>query len=200
MLRRLRTKCRILAKLIIEIFLLEKEITEKKFRNIERYFIDPIRIDFYTICRFVIVIIFISTYFHTKCLLRNLTSDKARDVKSHFNVEQWERMETAMLCLMNNANDDFALRKKVLDRLKTDDKEIIAIRQNSNLAERHRKLYNSEARELKYGKALIINQEKYDSTCRPHYEIRHGSHEDEIELAKVRFGILFNAFLETFLQ
>ena len=51
---------------IIEIFLLEKEITEKKFRNIERYFIDPIRIDFYTICRFVIVIIFISTYFHTK--------------------------------------------------------------------------------------------------------------------------------------
>ena len=92
-----------------------------------------------------------------------------------------------MLCLMNNANDDFALRKKVLDRLKTDDKEIIAIRQNSNLAERHRKLYNSEARELKYGKALIINQEKYDSTCRPHYETRYGSRQDVIELARVRF-------------
>ena len=119
-----------------------------------------------------------------------------------------------MLCLMNNANDDFSLRKKVLDRLKTDDKEIIAIRQNSNLAERERKLYNSEARELRYGKALIINQENYDSACRPHYENRHGSHEDEIQLAKVRFyhfqleaagganifGILFNAFLETFLQ
>ena len=143
---------------------------------------------------------YLFSYKNVYLIYRNLTSDKARDVKSHFNVEQWERMETAMLCLMNNANDDFALRKKVLDRLKTDDKEIIAIRQNSNLAERHRKLYNSEARELKYGKALIINQEKYDSTCRPHYEIRHGSHEDEIELAKVRFGILFNAFLETFLQ
>ena len=96
-----------------------------------------------------------------------------------------------MLCLMNNANDDFALRKKVLDRLKTDDKEIIAIRQNSNLAERQRKLYNSDARELRYGKALIINQENYDNACRPHYENRHGSHEDEIQLAKVRYNYFY---------
>ena len=97
-----------------------------------------------------------------------------------------------MLCLMNNSTDDFELRQKVLDRLKTDDKEIMAIRESSNLAPRQRKLYNSDARELRHGKALIINQENYDSTC-PRYEKRHGSHEDEIQLAKVRFN--FYSFL-----
>ena len=37
---------------------------------------------------------------------------------------------------------------------------------------------------------FFINQENYDSACRPRYEIRHGSHEDEIQLAKVRYFLL----------